>query len=250
MGANPAILYDNRLADAAPAASDTAAGTFDVNNLTDWLSFTWWKPLTTPATVTVDSGVAKTVNYWSVWGHDLGSRGATIELRKSSDAFGAVDELVDTYTPGDDEPFARYVTTADERHWRIRVTGAAAPSLAIVAFGALFEFPEGLEQDYDPVGRTPKGQFNRSVEGQAMGRDIDYETWSQQLYFRRVTWSWIRTGFLAAWQAHLRGSPFIWAWDRTTYPDEIRLVAAKGGFDTPHKSGTKGDLTFEIEGEA
>ena len=59
----PAILYDNRLADAAPAASDTAAGDFDVANLADWRPFTWWRPATMPATVTVDSGAAAPVDY-------------------------------------------------------------------------------------------------------------------------------------------------------------------------------------------
>ena len=250
MGAKPAILHDNRFADGAPVASDTAAGNFDVANLTDWLSFTWWKPASMPATATVDAGAAKSVNYWAVWGHDLGSQGATIELRKSNDNFAVNDVLVDSYTPPDDEPFARYVTTADEQSWRIRVTGASAPSLAIVAAGSLFEFPEYLEQDFDPVGREPHGRFNRSVKGQALGRETDFEAWSQQLYFRRVTRSWVRNSFLPAWQAHLRGSPFIFAWDRTTYPDEIRLASVDGGFETPHKSGTKADLSFEIGGEA
>lgn len=247
MPSKPAFLFDNRLGDATPVASDTAAGDFDVQNLVDFRPFTWWRPATMPATVTVDSAAAAAVDYWLVWGHDLGTQGATIELRKSNDNFAANDVLVDSLAPADDAPFARYVTTADERYWRFRVTGATAPSLAIAAMGSLFEFPEWLEEGFDPIGREPQGTFNRSVKGLPLGRTTDYELWSQRLDFRRLDRTWIRNTFEPAWASHLRGNPFVFAWDRTGHPADLKLVVTKGGFATPYRSGPKADLQLELE---
>lgn len=245
----PAILYESRLKDAAPVASGTAAGDFDVANLTDWRPFTWWKPDAMPGWVRVDCGLAAAVDYWSVWGHDLGSQGATIELRKSPGGTwaGADDILVDSFTPTDDEPFARYVTTADSQHWGLQVTGATAPSLAIAAMGLLFEFPEYLEQGFDPLGAEPKGGLNRAVRGAPLGRSSDYELWSQDLEFRQISRSWIRDSFKTAWDAHLKSDPFVFAWDRGGHPAELYLAVARGGIATPHRGGVKADLSFRIE---
>lgn len=243
----PAILYDSRLKDGVPVASGTAAGAFDVANLTDWRPFTWWKPDAMPGTVTVDAGVAAAVNYWAVWGHDLGTQGATIELRKSSDNFGGNDVLIDSFTPTDDDPFARYVATADERYWRFRLTGATAPSLAIAAMGVLFEFPEYLEQGFDPLGAEPMGGFNRAVKGAPLGRSSDYELWSQELEFRQISRNWIRDSFKPAWDAHLKSDPFIFAWDRGGHAGELYLAVAAGGIAAPHRGGVKADLSFRIE---
>src|SRR3990172_8530193 len=83
----PKILYDNRLKDATPVASSTAAGDFNVLNLRDWKAFTWWKPQSLPATVTVDCGVARAADYAFVYGHDLVSSHAAIAIEASNDNF-------------------------------------------------------------------------------------------------------------------------------------------------------------------
>lgn len=246
--ANPRILYESRFTDAPPVASSTAAGAFNVANLTDWRDTSWWQPLVMPANVTVDSAAAAAVDYWLVWGHDLGSTGATIELHKSNDNFVANDVLVDSVTPADDKPFARYVTTADERYWRIVVTGATAPSLAIVTVGSYLQLPAGLRDGFDPLGRTPKGRFNRSVKGHPLGRTIDYETWTTTLDFDLVAWDWVRANWLPAWAAHLKGAPFVFSWAPVNYPAELRYVNAVKGFDTPHHPGSRTGLKVELEG--
>lgn len=245
----PAFLYESRLKDAAPVASSTAAGAFDPANLADWQPFTWWKPAAMPATVRVDCGLASAANYWAVWGHDLGSQGATIVLHKSPGGTwaGADDIIVDSFTPADDEPFARFVTTADSQHWGFEVTGAAAPSLAIVAMGELLELPEYLEQGFDPLGREPQGQLNRAVRGNPLGRTVDYELWEQAIDLRRLNQSWVRNSFLPAWNAHLRDDPFIFAWDRINQPEDLKLATVAGGLGTPHFKGGKADFTIRLE---
>jgi len=61
--AKPKFLYDNRLSDATPVASSTAAGDYNVLNLRDWRPYTWWKPSAMPATVRVDCGLQRSADY-------------------------------------------------------------------------------------------------------------------------------------------------------------------------------------------
>lgn len=246
--AYPKILYDNRFKDATPVASSTATGNYNVLNLRDWRAFTWWKPATLPATVTVDCGSAKSADYLWVWGHDLFTNGCTIELRGSTDNFGASDVLVITKTPTSNKPFMVTVASASYRYWRVRITGSTAPSLAIVAAGAALDIPEYIKAGFDPLGRTVKGQANRSAGGFPMGRVVMYEDWSEDLRFDLLTWTWVRASFLPAWSAHIRSDPFGYAWDPDGHADELYLLAAKDQFRAAHRTGGWVDFSLPVMG--
>lgn len=246
--AKPKILYENRLGDAVPVASSTAAGDFDVLNLRDFRPYTHWQPATMPATVTVDAGVAKSFDYLVIWGHDLFTQGATIELRKSNDNFVVNDVLVATQTPTDDKPFLLVFTSNSERYTRITLTGASAPFIAIAAWGVALQFPRYLPRGWDPIGRVVQGQLNTSVDGHPLGAVIDFEQWKRKISFRNLTWTFVRTTWLAAWNAHLRSSPYVIAWDPVDHADELQLVRSVGSFATPHQNGDHTDLEFDVVG--
>jgi len=246
----PKILYESRFMDAVPVASSTAAGNFNVLNLRDFRPYTQWKPAAMPATVTVDSGAAKSADYCAVYGHDLFTQGATLEVRRSTDNFAANDVLVATILPASNDPFILQFASVSFRYWRIKVTGATAPSLAIAALGVALEMPRRLREGFDPVGRVVKGQYNQSVKGHPLGRAVLYEEWSEALQFKNLTWTFIRTSWLAAWRAHLRGNPWIFVWDPTDHASEIFLVAAKDQFKTPHHVGEFADLSLDVMGVA
>lgn len=207
-----------------------------------------------PATVTVDCGSAKSADYAVVYGHDLYTQGATLEIRGSTDNFGASDVLVATMTPTSNNPFLLQFASASYRYWRVRVTGATAPSLAIVSMGVGLDIPSFCVEGFDPIGRKLKGQYNRSVQGNPLGRVILYEEWAETLKFELVNettgWTWVRNTFLPAWRAHLRSKPFIFVWEPVSHSDELYLVASKDEFQTPHKVGQYIDLTMPVVGLA
>ena len=242
------FFYDNRLADATVAASTTASG-FAAANVVDWRPYTWWKPTALPATLTVDCASAKAADYALVYGHTLFSSGCTVEVRGSTDNFGASNNLVATLTPTSDAPFLISFGTVSYRYWRLRITGAATmPALAIAAIGARLELPTGMAQGFDPVGRKIEGRSNRSENGQPLGRVIDFEMWKQSIRLPRVTWAWVRSTWLPAWRAHLRSNPFVFCWDTTAYPDDLKLVTAGDDFKTPHYGPATCDLQVELQG--
>lgn len=247
MNGLPLILYDNRFNDATPVASSTAAG-FNVLNLRDWRAYTWWKPSAMPATVTVDCGSAKNGDYCVVYGHDLGTKGATLEIRGSTDNFGASDVLVATKTPADDKPFLLTWASVSYRYWRKKITGATAPSMAIAAVGAALQLPRRLTRGFDPLGRTVRGQANRSEQGHPLGKVLEFEEWAESIKLRNMTWSWLRTTWKAAWDAHLRANPHVFAWDPTDHADELYLVSIEGQYSTPHQVGEYADLEYKVVG--
>lgn len=243
----PKCLFDNRLDDGTPAASSTAAG-YSVLSLREWRPYTAWQPTSLPATVTVDCAAPAPVDYWAIYEHDLHTQGATIQLRGSTDNFAASDVLVDSVTPSSDAPFVRFVASVSYRYWRIRITGTTAPTLAIAALGEAFEIPAYLSSGFDPIGRSVKGQVNRSELGHPLGRTVMYEAWEESVTFECLSWSWLRADWLAAWRAHLRDEPFLWLWDQTGHPDEVYLVAVKDGFKSPHQPGSYTNLNLTLYG--
>lgn len=247
MNGFPSFYYDNRFADAVPVASSTAAGDFNVLNLNDWAPFTWWRPAAMPATVTEDCGSAKETNYCVVYGHDLYTQGATFELRASTDNFSASDVLVATKTPTTNKAFLLQFATVSYRYWRYRLTGASAPSMAIAAAGKALAMPRRPRAGFDPIGREPKMQDNRSGEGHPLSKMIDYEEWAEKLSLRNLDGAWVRANFVPAWEAHLRGNPFVFAWDPTDHADELYLATMKAGFKSAHQEAVV-NLDFDLRG--
>ncbi len=252
--AKPRFYYDNRLDDAVPVASSTAAGDFNVLNLRDWRPFTWWKPNAMPGTVTVDCGAAKAADYALVYGHTLFTAGATVNIRGSTDNFAASNVLVATSTPASNDPILFSFASQAFRYWRVEVTGAAAPSLAIAAIGAMLEATVYLDGMFNPADRIPQGQVNTNENGAPIGSAILFESWSAQILLPNVTWSWARNTFIPAWKARLRGTPFGFCWEADLYPGDIRLVMAPadgtGGLLIPHRAGSLCDVQLNVQGVA
>lgn len=248
--AKPTLFFDSRLADAALVASSTAAGDYAAANVTDWRPYTWWKPSAMPATLTVNCGSEKAADYLLIHGHDLFTRGCSVEVRGSTDNFAASDVLVASRTPTSDAPFLVLFTAAAYRYWRVRITGPVAPSLAIVAVGGRLTLPMWLPQGFDPLGRVGIGRTNRSENGHPIGKIIEFESRTLRITQQRISWSWVRNVFVPAWQAHLRSAPFVFGWDVDAFPAEIQLVAAESKFEANHYAGSLCDLEFTVEGVA
>lgn len=124
------------------------------------------------------------------------------------------------------------------------------PSMAIAMIGAAMELPTGLESTFDPVGRKLDGRKIANNNGQPLGSLVDYSRWEQTVTLRAVSWSWVRSTWLPAFEAALQSDPFVFSWDPGNYPDECRMVTTDGDFATPHRSGSICDLTVNLRGVA
>lgn len=248
----PKLFFDNRFADGIPVASSTAAGNYAAANVADMRPYTWWKANALPATLTTDCGSAKLADFALILGHDLYTQGASVEVRGSNDNFSTSDVLVDSFTPTSDDPFLMEFTVASYRYWRAAITGPAGnkPVVAMVLLGVAFVIPKSMQAGFDPLARMAEQASNNNDNGNPLGKIIQHETWKETLLFKNLSWDWVRSEWQAAWRAHLRGSPFVFAWDSIRYPSELYLVSISGKYSTPHQRAQLADLSFEVRGRA
>lgn len=243
----PRFFYDNRFADDVVSASTTASGNYYAGNIADFRPYTYWKPTALPATLDVDCGSARSADSAFIYGHDLFTQGATIEIRSSTDAFAASNVLQASSTPTSNNPFVLLFASASYRYWRIRITGTTMPYLAIGCVGVRLE-PDGIMQaNFDPLYRDLDGITNVSDNGQPLGKSINFAAWSHPITFNRVSWSWLRTTFIPAYNSWLRAYPFGWQWHAGV--DSVPLLCTMGDeLRTPHYPNYTADVSFDLRG--
>lgn len=230
----PRILYDNRFGDGTPVASTTASGDFSVLNLIAWRPYRFWKPTALPATVTIDCGSARSADYLLVYAHNLFSGACTVEVRGSTDNFAASDVLVHSFTPAADTNFVRTFTAASFRYWRARFTGTVVPTIAILAIGSRLDLDGTLTfDDFDPLARSVVGITHKNENGQPMGKIVDFVEAEQTITMQRTTWTWLRSTWLPAWNAHLRANPCAFQWDAGVDVEPL-LVQLDDNMSAPH----------------
>lgn len=251
----PKLLFDNRFSDAAPVASDTAAGNYAAANVNDARSYTWWKGLAMPCYLRVHNAALKPVDYALILGHDMFTQGATLEVRGSTDNFVTSNVLIATVTPTSNDPFLVEFAAATYLDLEFNFTGPTNPSIAMALLGSAFVMPKFISSGFDPIGRSVIGQANANEEGNPLGKIINFEARQQSLQFANVTYAWLRATWLPAWNSYLRASPFILAWDSVNYPAELAYLtmddgSGNAGFSSPHKPGGLVDLSFNVYGAA
>lgn len=253
--AKPRIYWDNRLADTylqasstapdVPAAPGVAALKYHPDHVADWRPYTWWKPVTLPATLTVDSDEPRSCDSLFVLGHNLASCGCTMEVRGSTDDFGSSDVLVFSITPASDAPFARVFELATYRYSRIRITGTTPPSLNLIALGMMLEL-DGYA-DIDPLQQSLEGVTNRNLRGRPLGKVWDYVEWRQRVQIEACDFDWCRDTFVPVWNAGLRARPFGFQWNVGVDP-EPRLVVAGDDLSADPQGNNQVNLQFDVSG--
>lgn len=243
MNGLPIILYDNRFADATPVASSTAVGDYHVLNLRDWRNFTWWKPNAAPSTVTVDCGSAKNADYGFVY-----AEAGTYEIRRSTDNFGASNELAGTIVLAKTGLGLVTFASVARRYYRLTVP-AGTPAVAIAAIGSKLEFPRRLLQPFDPLAHTARGQANESETGNPLGAVDAYDEWQQDIELRHIDAAWVRDSFRPAWLAHLKNQPFVFAWDPVDHISELYYCHPVRAYRAPSGPGQFVDFGLNLRGK-
>lgn len=248
----PLFFFDNVLDRGELSASSTATG-YDVLNVTDWRPYTRWRPDTMSAYIHADCGSAQPADSLFIAGHSLWSSGVTVTvLAGATSVIGAATTLA-TVVPDSDRALMAKFNSVSARHWFVLFEGGGSPELipemGIVAVGAAFEGERGLQYGFDPFGRDLKGSFNTAVEGDPLGRVLDYEQFKESLQFNLITVDWLRDSFIPAWNTHLKLKPWGFCPDPDNNPGECFLVGTTGGFKAAPRTPALVDLSFEVMGK-
>lgn len=248
----PHILYDNRLEDGTPTATSTASG-FPVYNVTDWRRYTYWKPVGVGTQyITVDCGTAKAADALAIVSHDLKTRGATVSVEASSDAFAAdVTGALAPFAVASDKPVYKVFASVTKRYWRLKIDGlTAACFIGIVVIGARLTFNRYPVEGFDPLAEEPVAEDALSTTGQLLGVVNRHVQRKIRAEFQHVNGAWFTDTFKPAWDAHLsKHKPFVWVWDPTGSPDDVSLVFITPGFQlsAPFRGVTR-SFTLEMAG--
>lgn len=144
-----------------PSASTEATG-YDAEFAADLNDFTGWQPTAMPAHWALTFDAASAVSAFGVFGHNLGTVGATLVAKRWD---GAAWQDVISHTPTDDSPILGLMTrrTGLDR-WRFDVTGAAVPTIAGFAVCDVIELPQKANfTGSESFEHVPKAVLRQSV---------------------------------------------------------------------------------------
>lgn len=255
----PRILYENRLLDGTPTATDTdATGDFSVNHLTDLRTYTFWKAASYGTKyITIDCGSAKSADSFGIISHNLATASATVSLESSATGAWAGEETarVAGFVPAADTAIFKTFATASARYWRVKiVTASVAPYIGVCMFGGALEFPVYPEAPFTPESEGIVAEIASGKEGNLLGATIRHFPISCKASFDSPPLSFVDGAFATFWQTHGRMlKPFFWVPNLADFPGVIRFVRFPDGFKlaTPRSNMTYADsLDLNFEGVA
>jgi hypothetical protein len=130
-----------------------------------------------PATWVIDAGSAQSVSYCGIAAHDLGTKGATVILESSPDNTTWTTRV--THVPTDDSAILMLLAVTSVRYWRIRVTGANIPTIAVIRFGLVTEFPR-------PAVYAPSISFERTKQTTYSANQTEGGQWAGRTVVRKA----------------------------------------------------------------
>ena len=213
------VMHRNVLAEGALSASSAAADGAAANALGPQ-TYDFWTPTAVPATLAVTLASAVECDCAAIIAHNLGSKGATVEVQRHN---GSTWISVQSVTPEDDSDIFMLFEGVEASQWRIRVTGAVA-SIGVAMIGPRLLIPKGALPDYVPIYRALNVELMTSVTlgGQYVGsrRRRTSAGASIQLYQQEL--DWVEVEFDPFIEHFNAGLPFVWA----SCPDDLPRDAA------------------------
>lgn len=201
-------------------------------------TYSYWLPNVTGtfATLRFTFPSARTISAAAIAAHNIGTLGATVQIRRSTDGGTSwADAGAGTVTPADDSPILwRMITSGNDAvDWEIRVTGltAGAPLYIGVAFmGTLIAVPTRIYAGFSPVIRPTEVQLqsNVSVGGNLLGSSVISTGSRIAAQFDLVPQGFGRGALVNFIQHFNRGQGFFFGWRPNAHPEDIHYCWREG----------------------
>jgi len=227
----PVILWNSILPLGTLAADDTAAG-YDVLNLKDFRTHTFWKGATAANKFITLSGLspAQTVDAIGIVGHNLGTITADVIVQywNGSTWLNLTLEVLPgwPYQPTDDKPILLLLNSQSATQFRFSLSSlSAAPQIAVVLLGTRLTMEQWLSGGWDPSGRRTVAEGMDSQTGNFLGATVRYQEIALAPQFERLTPTWVAANLMPFWDDHVSLlKPFFWAWEPSDHPTEVYWV--------------------------
>ncbi len=255
------VAHENKLETLAPVlTASSTLGEFSPDLVATWFSGNQkWKAsaATSPQWLRAQFATPVPVNCLALYGHNLGSIGATIRLRYSNSGFSSMSDFA-TLTPAGDATImhvrrvAKKVEAITATHWELRIENASAPPVVSIWFlGEAVRCYSGPPDGFRPptLDRNDEILNNRSEGGEFLGRSLIRTGGRGRIEVKYMPPSWAR----AVWEPvrlAARWHPIFWAWNLDSYPDEAVLFYTDKADRGPSYMAGSGLMEHAMEGIA
>jgi hypothetical protein len=190
-------------------------------------TWTYYKPLTLPATLTMDFGASMDLDYVGLAAHTLGSSGCAILLETSLDG-SAWTEFASDAAPADDGPIMFLDVERQARYLRATITttvGGVIPLIGVLYPGVALVMEKRVNAPYRPItmARNTIMKASRSRNGHYLGQGKRRNGVKSKATFKHLTAAWVRSNFDAFSKA-ARDEPYFFAWNPGEFPLEVGYV--------------------------
>lgn len=229
--------------------ASTAAGGFPATAADNALTYSFWRPLTLPATWEIDFGTAKEVDYVGIAAHEFGTNGNTVTVQLW-DGSGWID--IASTTPSNDSPIMFIVSEFAAQKVRLSIAGGTAPRVGVVYVGLSLTMERAIYGGHSPITLASVTSYttNISESGQWLGRSVKSQGVATSYQWSNLTASWYREKFQPFVES-AKTQPFFIAWRPETFPDEVGYCWTKQDIKPTNAGGRDlMSVTLNAEGLA
>jgi hypothetical protein len=244
VGNEPAIIYRNYFLEGTVTASGEEPG-FPYENALDGLTGDFWIPDALPATLAVDLGVGREINCIGFVGE---SNGCTFIVEYYN---GATWIVRGTFTPTVNVWVGFFTGGVTDAQWRVRITGATVPSVAVLFLGNALRIERRLYVGHAPItmSRVVDKVGNLAEGGQYLGKEIIRRGVQTSIAFKNLTPDFVRDEIDPFIESAITNA-FFWCWRPQTYR-EAAYVWTNDDI-APTNDAANGDMgvSFNVRGIA
>lgn len=217
---NPRIGYDTIVTPATVTSDQGAASRVNMANPATYLR--WTADNINEQHIGATLFAARSVNYYGLAAHNLGSAGAVITFQSSVNGVDWVDVTDGVLLQND---FAMIEEFEDQfaAFYRIKIEGATIiPSVGVFYIGKMLRVQRRIYVGHAPftLQRQSKVSSGFSENGQFLGRVVRSTTYETDIRVQNLTPAWVRQK-LDPFLALAADRPFFWSWRPCDYPTEV-----------------------------
>ena len=216
------------------SVSVAAATGFDQSFLGNWAPYNAWAPSAAGAQwVQYVFAGNQTADYFAVANTNLSTNSGNVVLQYSTNSGGFWNTIA-TFTPASNR--AHWVSFASQsaNYWRILATSTPASSIAVAAFGSVYQPYFARDIGFTPpaLGRKLLLYTSESDTGLMLGRSILRRSLSSSLTFDGMSTS-DAYGEWLTFVKHAEAKPFFLQWSNESWPTDTALMMTDGMIPLP-----------------
>ena len=221
----PLVLWDNILLNGTVTASTEATDAPIENALTD-STWDYWQPTTTSGTVSLSLGSSTTASALGIAAHDLGSKGATVTVKRGA-------TTVATINPTDDTPILILFASSSSSTWSVEITGASSAfSIGNMVLGVPLIFESGVVPSYTPSYMADNVELlmNQSLGGQFFQNRVIRKSAETSIQLNILERSFIEGATFQNFRDYYNdGKTFYWAAGPSVFEDDVAFCRRTNG---------------------